>query len=71
VLLIQAPQVRQLLDHLGIPQPPSRVVKLDVGLQGLRQSVLEGFNPRVILHTWAVCSREGKRLKISVAAKQT
>lgn len=35
VLLVEAAQVGQLLDHLGIKQPSSWVVELDVGLQDL------------------------------------
>lgn len=35
VLLVEAAQVGQLLNHLGVKQPPPWVVKLDVGLQGL------------------------------------
>lgn len=63
VLLVKTSQVSQLLDHLGVEQPPSRVVKPDVGLQSLRQSVLQGFDPCMILHTWAVCNEGGgKRL---------
>lgn len=58
VLLVEAAQVGQFLDHLGINQPSSWVVKLDVGLQGLGQSVLEGFDSCVVLHTWAVCREE-------------
>lgn len=57
VLLVEAAQVGQLLDHPGIKQPFSWVVKMNIGLQGLWQSVLEGFNSCVILHTWAVCGR--------------
>ena len=62
VLLVEAAQVGQLLDHLGVEQPPRRMVQLDVGLQGLRQAVLEGFDPCMVLHTWAVYSRGGDSL---------
>lgn len=58
VLLVEAAQVGQLLDHLGVEQPSAGAVEPDVRLQRLRQSVLEGFDSCVILHTWAVCERE-------------
>lgn len=40
VLLVEAAQVGQLLNHLGVKQPSPWMVQPDVGLQGLRQSVL-------------------------------
>lgn len=55
VLLVQAAQVRQLLDHLGIEEAAARVVDPDVGLQGLRQPVLELLDAGVVLDTGAVC----------------
>lgn len=54
VLLVEAAQVSQLLNHLGVKQPPPWMVQPDVGLQGLRQSILEGFNSCVILDTRTV-----------------
>lgn len=63
VLLVEAPQVSQLLDHLGIQQLSAWVVELNVGLQDLRQSVLERFDPCMVLDAWAVCSRERERLE--------
>ena len=59
VLLVQAAQVRQLLDHLGIEQVAAwgRVAAADVGLQRVGQAVLDGLDQRSILHSRAVCGQ--------------
>lgn len=57
VLLVEATQVSQLLDHLGIEQMAAwwRVAAADIGLQRVRQAVLDGLNQRSILHPRTVC----------------
>ena len=60
VLLVQAAQVGQLLDHLGVEEPPVGVVQPDVGLEGLRHAVLEVLHAGVVLDPRAVCG-EGER----------
>ena len=61
VLLVQAAQVRQLLDHLGIEQVAAwgRVAAADVGLQRVGQAVLDGLDQRGVLHSGAVCGQRG------------
>lgn len=61
MFLVEAAQVGQLLDHLGVEEAPARVVDLDVGLQNLRQAVLELLDPRVILDTRTICREWGGR----------
>lgn len=55
VLLVEATQVGQLLDHLGVEEAPAGVVHLDVGLQRLRQVVLQLLHATVVLNAGAVC----------------
>ena len=66
VLLVQAAQVRQLLDHLGIEQVAAWgwVAAADVGLQRVGQAVLDGLDQRSILHSGAVC---GQRRRVGAA----
>lgn len=61
VLLVQAAQVRQLLDHLGVEQVAAwgRVAAANVGLQRVGQAVLDGLDQRSILHAGAVCGQSG------------
>lgn len=46
VLLVEAPQIRQLLDHLGIEQATARgrMLALDVALQDVGEAVLKGLH---------------------------
>lgn len=57
VLLVEATQVSQLLDHLGIEQMAARwrVAAADIGLQRVRQAVLDGLNQCSVLHSRTVC----------------
>ena len=61
VLLIQAAQVCQLLDHLGVEQVAAwgRVAAADVGLQRVGQAVLDGLDQCGVLHSGAVCGQRG------------
>jgi len=56
VLLVEAPQVGQLLDHLGVEQAAAgrRVPAADVGLEDLREAILKGFHQRGVLHAGAI-----------------
>lgn len=55
VLLVQAAQVSQLLDHLGVEEAPAWVVDPDVRLQRLRQAVLQLLDAGVVLNAWTIC----------------
>lgn len=55
VLLVQAAQVGQLLDHFGVEETSAGVVHADVGLQGLRQMVLELLYAAVVLDPGTIC----------------
>lgn len=59
VLLVEAAQVSQLLDHLGVEQVAAgwRVAAADIGLQRVGQAVLDGLNQRRVLHPRAVCGQ--------------
>lgn len=67
VLLVQAAQVGQLLDHLGVEEAAARVVDPDVGLQRLRQPVLQLLDAPVVLDAGTVCGR-GRGSKIREVA---
>lgn len=60
VLLVQAAQVGELLDHLGVEEASPGMVDPDVGLQRLRQMVLELFDAAVVLDAGTVCHRRGR-----------
>ncbi|TNN52579.1 hypothetical protein EYF80_037223 [Liparis tanakae] len=53
VLLVEAAQVGQLLDHLGVEEAPAGVVHLDVGLQRLRHVVLQLLDAAVVVDAGA------------------
>lgn len=57
VLLVEATQVSQLLDHLGIEQMAARgrVAATDIGLQRVGQAILDGLDQCSILHPRTVC----------------
>lgn len=54
VLLVQAAQVSQLLDHLGVEQTSTWVVDSDVGLQHFGQVVLELLDAGMVLDTGTI-----------------
>lgn len=64
VLLTQAAQLRQLLDHLGVMQTAT-VVHSDVRLEDLRQALLQNLHTLVILHASAVCNTHTAQFSIS------
>lgn len=59
VLLVEAAQVGQFLDHFGVEQAAAGrgVPAADVGLQGVRQAILDGLHQRGVLHAGAVWGR--------------
>lgn len=61
VLLIEAAQVGQLLDHLGIQLVAARgwVAAADVGLQCVGQAVLDGLDQCGVLYPRTVCGHRG------------
>lgn len=71
VLLVQAAQVGKLLDHLGVEEASPGVVDPDVGLQRLRQMVLELFDAAVVLDAGTVCRRRGRVKEGGQTCRQT
>lgn len=65
VLLVQAAQVGELLDHLGVEEAPAGVVDPDVGLQRLRQMVLELLDAAVVLDAGTICRGTGCAFPVS------
>lgn len=71
VLLVQAAQVGQLLDHLGVEEASAWVVDPDVGLQCLRQVILELLDAVVVLDTGTICHQRMERVRVPIVREVT